>query len=1366
MHIVSVFTQLNGVKIQQLVNFTLILLSFYTVKFVVCIKIYKSICVGMEAKTAFCLIIAFVSLSSINAIIVSPENYTGQLDYFLCNYTASNATIDIHFLSGPYHCMLQRSCLLQNKTSITLIGSSSNDTIIECQEPFNIVFMSVQDVIISNIKMVNCGNVVNDSINKTIVDATDHRTHFGSNFKLAIMFYQVKDLTIMNFTMISTMGYGIVAFNAIGNITIANFTVQNTTSSNHDSYYYDSDTADFNYSGSGLLMIYHDRIDPELVSVKEADTTLLITHSHFTGNRNYLPYNQFSILVDAINTGFYENSIPLQGAACITILYLQNKYDVNTIIANSMFYNNSGTISASIAIASLSTTKGKTFIQNSSFADSNRVHRTSFITSDKDFTTGGISYFYLSLMNRTKPYQHITTTSDPNSTEILTVIYCNFTKLGGVLGAAFHIRKASRDTTSLFVRIEECNFTENEANAGSAVYGFEHKFMSTLSDGLIINLVNVNAENNTLLHGAKLKFISDTFITGVFHSENCHFKFDCNSQCNFSNNQPSVLYGHFASLTISGNMIFVNNTAIYGGGLQLLNTVAFIHQNSNIFFLNNYALIYGGAIDIYFYNTHDAQDISCPIQFIGYSNQIPVSSLDDIYKLKINVTFENNNVGRELGATSKLQSIYANVFYICTWYSNTLTQIYLAESTPENGTRQSVYNTMFSFNPPFGNASNRTNMHLSILAYLPCPCDDSSSYDAQSCLSNTLKFETTVIIGRSFTISLITLDAVGSIGYSSNLYSEVFSLNTTIDLTLNNEQISRPFSIANGNCTAVNFTVFASNFSELQDVTGVLRLSLSRNAHRDLLLHFQECPVGFSYQSQSVSGQFACACGEFFNKSPITKDYQCNSVSGNIERIDTQSWLSMIDGKVEYTEFCLPGYCNNTVSKFNLTHNNSLCTRHHTRRACGKCEKSFSKKFGSRACKECDNTSLATILLYAILGIILVLIIHLLKLTVTMGTINGLIFFCNIMSIYEGFFFNPAKFSFIRIFISLINLDLGFEMCFYKEMSEIAKTGLQFVFPLYLWLLMLIIIMVGKHYVRTRKSTHSAVPVLATLILLSYSKILRTTISVFSPVTVYYSTKDSNFSELHHFVAWEPDPNVKYLEGAHIALFLVALIFTLFFIFPLAFALTFPKVVLRSKKLSYFFPVLDCIYAPYKIHCRFWFGMRLIILIYFSGMECISDSYLLLYQDFLLLSGVVVILLFALMQACIQPYKNKINNNLDLMFMVIFITLATVILYLNPNATGNEQYIAVHILGGVAFLLFCFIIIFHLHDALMHFTCYLKLIEDLKTKFNMKESWNPLISINAGNLNSKSEQSLHQNGNEGFENYAYLRESLLEEQFI
>ena len=315
----------------------------------------------MRAKTILCLIIVLALLSSINPITVSPgKNITegncgGQFEYFLCNCTALNDTIDIYLLRGRYHFMHQPSCLLQNKTSIKLTGSSSNDTIIECQDAFNIVFMRVRDVTISNITMINCGNVVNDLINQTIYRITNGSAHIGFGFRFAIMFYQAKDVTITKFTMQSTLGYGIVIFNLIGNVTISELNIENTTCKNVSKckdYDYGSAAANSVCSGSGLFIIYHDYV--ELDSVKEANTILMVDKSRFIANRNYLLYRQFGILNDAINTGFYRTSIPLQGAAGITVFYLQKSYNINVTIINSLFHNNNGTLSASIAIVSLS----------------------------------------------------------------------------------------------------------------------------------------------------------------------------------------------------------------------------------------------------------------------------------------------------------------------------------------------------------------------------------------------------------------------------------------------------------------------------------------------------------------------------------------------------------------------------------------------------------------------------------------------------------------------------------------------------------------------------------------------------------------------------------------------------------------------------------------------------------------------------------------------------------------------------------------------------------------------------------------------------------------------------------------------------
>ena len=1210
------------------------------------------------------------------------------------------------------------------------------------------MFLDICSIIISNITMINCGNLVQDFINQTIFNTTLTGAHLGAGFRFAIMFYQVTNITITEFVMQNTLGYGVVAFNSVGKTAISRFNVENTTFENDPkckNYNYRDDAANSFCSGSGVFIIYID-IDNKL----HFDTaTLVIDRSNFTANRNFLPYRQFRILDDAINTGFYRTSIPLQGAASITVFYLQHSYDVDATITNSLFHNNNGTLSASIAIGSLATIRGITVIKNCLFDDNNRINN-KLADISSIATRGGISYYYLTLIN--KQFENNINCTSLSVVEIVSVVQCNFTKLGGTLGAAIHVEKISTDALSLCFRIEQCNFIANEANVGSAVHAVDHRFDVTLSNGLIINLVNVNAKDNTLLPGANVEFFSSNFITGVFHGETCHFRFNCTTKCEFLNNTPSVFYGRSAYLTISGKAVFINNMARYGGGLRLRSTVAFIYQNSDLYFGNNHATRNGGAIDVSSSNTNvQSQDI-CPIQFIGSIQ--PIFSLDKIDQININVTFKNNTVV----SSKSLESIFSRVFYVCTWYPNTLTQINLGLSAPIiNSRRRSVYREIFNFIP-----ASTADQHLSILAYLPCPCYDNKTFDAEHCLigaiDKTLKLGTTVIVGRSFTISLVALDVVGSIGYSSMLNSRVSSLNTTDNvLTLPREQLSRSFSVVNRTCTMVDFTIYALQSTIPQ--TGILQLSVSQNSEFNFHFSFDECPIGFSLENRN--GLFACTCGELFSKSPIREDFQCNSVSGKIERLDLRSWLSVINGRVEYTKLCLPEYCNNFVTNFSPTDTDVFCNHNRTGRACGACDEGLGKTFGSDFCKKCSNIWLITILLYAILGIILVLIIHLLKLTVTMGTINGLIFFCNIMSINDVLFFNPSEFSFVRLYISLINLDLGFEICFYREMSQTAKIGLQFVFPIYLWLLMFIIIMVGKYYIRSRKSTHSAVPVLGTLILLSYSKLLRATISVFSFVTVYYSTKENGFSKLQTFLAWQPDPGTRYLEGTHIVLFLVALAFMMLFILPLAFGLTFPKVVLRSKKLSYFFPILDCVYAPYKNQYRYWFGVRLIILIYFSGME----SFLFSYQDSLLLSGVVVVLLFTIIQAYIHPFKNRINNILDLMFMGIFITLAIVILYLYPDTSGVEKKIAVNVLGGAAFLLLCLIILFHLHNTFLHFTWYSKLTETFKSKCNVPTITKKLSPLNSDDSRPRSTSGHNTDNIDINSSYAYLQESLLEEQF-
>ena len=583
-------------------------------------------------------------------------------------------------------------------------------------------------------------------------------------------------------------------------------------------------------------------------------------------------------------------------------------------------------------------------------------------------------------------------------------------------------------------------------------------------------------------------------------------------------NQPALFYGHFSPIKVS--LLYVNK------GSQLL-------------FAHNYATSAGGAIDIYFSASGAKSQDICPIQFIGPSGANLIFSLDELHLFDVNITFENNTVG----TSNSLNSIYANVFYICSWIPDTLTQYdFDLDASPVNGTRNAVYHEVFNFVP-----KGSTNNHLLILASLPCPCNSSGDYDAVYCMTaaynNTLKLSTPIIIGRSFQLSLVGLNAVGSVGITDKLYSDVFALHKGDGtLTLEEGQNYRRTSVTtNKACTPIYFTVYG--MQSHPPITGILSLSFVRRMQYEFHVNFDSCPVGFSYQRDKNSDQYSCACGEFL-KSEVDNNFDCNSQTGVINHNNHQSWLSVSGDKVEYVKLCLPTYCNSNVSSFILSDPNIdtlLCDNNHAGRACGACIEGYSRVFGSSSCKQCSNTWLATIVLYCLLGVLLVFILFVLRLTITVGAINGVIFFCNVMSINKNLFFNENQFSFLRVFISLINLDLGFNLYFYSEMTQIAKTGLQFVFPIYLWLLIMIIIFTERFHFRRKISSYSVVPVFATLILLSYSKLLRTTISVFSFVTIHYTSNEGNYSVSQSVITWLPDSSVKYLQGWHCVLFVVLL---------------------------------------------------------------------------------------------------------------------------------------------------------------------------------------------------------------------------------
>ena len=84
------------------------------------------------------------------------------------------------------------------------------------------------------------------------------------------------------------------------------------------------------------------------------------------------------------------------------------------------------------------------------------------------------------------------------------------------------------------------------------------------------------------------------------------------------------------------------------------------------------------------------------------------------------------------------------------------------------------------------------------------------------------------------------------------------------------------------------------------------------------------------------------------------------------------------------------------------------------------------------------------------MGVLLVVVLFISKLTVSNGALNGIVLYANLIRINDTIFFqNRSGYSsFLSVFIAWINLDLGMETCFYNGLDSYAKTWLQFVFPM------------------------------------------------------------------------------------------------------------------------------------------------------------------------------------------------------------------------------------------------------------------------------------------------------------------------------
>ena len=550
-------------------------------------------------------------------------------------------------------------------------------------------------------------------------------------------------------------------------------------------------------------------------------------------------------------------------------------------------------------------------------------------------------------------------------------------------------------------------------------------------------------------------------------------------------------------------------------------------------------------------------------------------------------------------------------------------------------------------------------------------------------------------------------------------------------------------------CTRVKYKVHSHNDEEILVLKPYLGYTMSSNiSDTSQLLFLQltirlkkhECSLGFFQKKHNCE----CVCQSSITSNGLSCDMNNYSIKRSRQQ---QQWVGVTREHTTTGEYsgviahqhCPFDYCktNETLS-LRLEDQDEQCAFNRTGILCGGCKTNFSRVLGSSKCKECSNLMLLAIIPSGLLaGLVLITVLMILNLTVSVGTINGLIFYANIIQAQHASFFIPDTSNlFLSKFIALLNLDLGTESCLYNGLDSYVEIWLQFCFPLYIWLLVTAIIFSSHYSTRISKlSSKNTVQVLATLFLLSYTKLLRLVVDVVSFTTITYP-------DGYVKAVWFYDGNIDYLRGKHIPLFIATLLLIVLLSVPYTLSLVSIQLLYKISHYNAMFwvqklkPLFDAYTGPYRANRRYWTGLllliRIVLLVVFSVNQNNNATVSLLCIT------VVSFILLAWLQFSGWVYEGLLNNCLEFIFLLnLGLTSIAILIYKQPHP------VVIYSSTGIAFVLFVGIILYHAQRQLFLTRAGAKLRKNLSQILHRKSD-EDVESIQLHSGKCKAEESSKQ----------------------
>ena len=507
----------------------------------------------------------------------------------------------------------------------------------------------------------------------------------------------------------------------------------------------------------------------------------------------------------------------------------------------------------------------------------------------------------------------------------------------------------------------------------------------------------------------------------------------------------------------------------------------------------------------------------------------------------------------------------------------------------------------------------------------------------------------------------------------------------------------------NKSCTRFNFNVYSSLFVQelvLYPLYTREPYQFSTSDQIKVPINFVaciSCPIGFEKYFDEIKG-CSCICNTLI-KRYVTN---CDDSTEIITKEHTTAWISYINiqnssGYLIYP-YCPLSYCLPSEFKIELNLNipngaDAQCAHNRSGLLCGACSPGLSLSLGSSRCLTCPAhwPAVTTAIIFGNLlaGIILVALLLILNLTVAVGTLNGLIFYANIVATtYHTFF--PST-SFFTVFIAWLNLELGIDTCFFEGLDAYWKTWIELAFPTYLLFLIITVIIVSENSIKFACLIGKKNPVatLDTLILLSYVKFIQL-------ITASYSFAILDYPGNSRQIVWLPDATVRYFRGKHIALVFVATLILIAGIFYTVLLFSWQWLLRYQDKKAFIWirylrlhVILEPYHAPYSSKHRYWTGLLLLVRIILYVTSAVTESIDPAIK--LMITGILVSVLLLLITN--QPYVSRAIEILEVVSLTNIVCFCLATSY--ALKVGKGQAAIVFISGSVAFVLFLIVFIYH-----------------------------------------------------------------------